>query len=199
MWNKSKLQTWATRIAAGEVCAAPAEGVYGYVADPFQQTAIEKIIEIKQRNANKGLIVLVQNVNLISKLTGELPPACQHAIDTYFPCPQSAPVTLILPLNNPAFAAELPHIAALLTGGRNTLAIRVPACPYMQEYMSETNGFLISTSLNIAGEPPVSAAAHIPAEMRNHTLILEEDHTPNQTLNGASSRIYNPITNEWLR
>ena len=199
MWNKTKLDAWAEHIKAGGVGAAPAEGVYGYVADPFQENAVRKIIATKQRDENKGLILLVRDISFIPQLTGDLPPVCQAAVDRYFPCPQEKPITLILPHNfrqNSAFSA--PH-AMLLSGGRDTLAIRVSACPYVQEYMQHTNGFLVSTSLNQSGEPAVFKDDDIPPSIQEHTLILGSDYSIKQKLEGVSSRIYNPTDDTWLR
>jgi L-threonylcarbamoyladenylate synthase len=59
MWSSRQLSPWLAALKKGEITAAPAEGVYGYCADPFNSRALEKILEIKRRSLKKGLIVLI--------------------------------------------------------------------------------------------------------------------------------------------
>ena len=60
-WPPTTLTNWLAALRAGEVVAAPAEGVYGYCCDPFSETALCKLMDIKQRSTRKGLIVLIQH------------------------------------------------------------------------------------------------------------------------------------------
>lgn len=181
---ENQLQPWLKALKSGEVAAAPAEGVYGYVADPFDDSALRNLLALKQRDAGKGLIVLVPNVaNLNYICPRHLPPAAQIAIGAYMPCPADRPVTLILP--------ALKTLSALLTGGNATVAVRCPGTPYMQAYLQAWGGPLVSTSLNTSGEAPAVSAAQIPQDIPALTLP--------QNLSGTSSRIYSPLANAWLR
>jgi tRNA A37 threonylcarbamoyladenosine synthetase subunit TsaC/SUA5/YrdC len=79
----------------------------------------------------------------------------------------------------------------LLTGDFGTLAIRLPQPAYMQAYLQAAAIPLVSTSLNISGEAPATHAAAIPTGTPSLTL--------NEPLSGTPSRIFNPMTNQWLR
>ena len=184
MFEKSQLENWVKALKNGEVAAAPAEGVYGYVADPFDETALAKLMALKQRNPGKGLIVLVPNVeNLKYVCPRNLPTVAQIAVGAYCPCPQFAPVTLLLP--------ALKNLSPLLTGGGESIAVRCPGTPYMQEYLTAWGGPLVSTSLNVSGEAPAVEASQIPSGVPALTLA--------EPLNGKPSKIFDPLANNWLR
>ncbi|HEX2859435.1 MAG TPA: L-threonylcarbamoyladenylate synthase [Alphaproteobacteria bacterium] len=181
---ENQLQPWLKALKSGQVAAAPAEGVYGYVADPFDGGALEKLLALKQRSPSKGLIVLIPNLENLNHLCPRnLPVAAQIAVSAYWGGAQSSPVTLILP--------ALKSLPETLTGGKGTVAVRCPAMPYMQEYLQAWGGPLVSTSLNISGEAPATSASQVPQGIAALTLP--------QPLSGMPSRIFDTQTNSWLR
>lgn len=177
------MPAWCAALKRGDIVAAPAEGVYGYCCDPFNTAALERLMTAKQRSPNKGLIVLVNDTAQLERLC-PLPFTAseQEAIATLWDSTQP-PTTLILP--------ALPSLSPLLTGGRDTLAIRRPNSPYMQEYLAAWGHPLVSTSFNLSGEAPATEAAQIPADIPALTLP--------KPLSGTPSRIYSPATRTWLR
>ena len=76
-------------------------------------------------------------------------------------------------------------------GGFDTVSVRLPQVDYMQQYMQAWGKPLVSTSLNIAGEPPATEVTDAPAGVAALTLP--------EPLHGQPSRIYNPATEEFLR
>lgn len=176
------LDLWLSAVKAGALAAAPAEGLYGYVADPFKAQALENILAAKQRDARKGFIVLVGNVRQLDALCPPLPEAAKAAMHTCWRAGE-VPTTLILP--------ALSGLNPLLTGGGNTIAVRLPSVPYMQEYLNAWGAPLVSTSLNISGEAPALSASAIPAGVAALTLA--------EQLSGTPSRVFSPLDNRWLR
>ncbi len=183
MWDKATLDSWCEALAHGEVVAAPAEGVYGYCCDPFNEPALAKLIELKQRSSNKGLICLVNNQQQLEQLVGTLTGAAAEAVAQHWPCPAKAPVTMLLP-----HSAAVPE---LLKGRFPTLALRWPACDYMNEYLTRWGKPLVSTSLNVSGQPPATKAEDIPAGVPALTLA--------KALPGTVSRIFDPASGKYLR
>jgi L-threonylcarbamoyladenylate synthase len=181
-WNPPELKDWAAALRLGQVCAAPAEGVYGYVADPFNLTALQTLLEAKNRAPTKGYIVLVQTTAQLKLLCPPLPQTCTEAIATYWQ-PGQPPTTLVLP--------ALPTLPPLLTGGLPTIAVRLPQPEYMQTYLQAAGQPIVSTSLNMSGEPPATRAEEVPTDIPALTLL--------QPLSGTPSRIFNPTENKWLR
>lgn len=131
------------KLKAGEVVAAPAEGVYGYCANPFDVSALEELVNIKKRTADKvGFVVLVRNMADIEQLTSTITEDMTKLMDKHWP----GQVTLLLPANS-----KLPDA---LTGGTGKVAVRMPEPAYVQEYLRNWNGPLVSTSANISGQAP---------------------------------------------
>lgn len=182
MFTQAELTPWLAALHAGEIVAAPAEGVYGYCALAFNPTALEALIALKQRNPEKGFITLISHLSQLEQLCPPLPPECQKAIAEHWH-PAAPPTTLILP----ALAAVPP----LLAGGQHTVAVRLPHVAYVQQYIAAANGPLVSTSLNVSGQPPATAAAQIPQGIKSLTLP--------KALSGQPSRIYHTLTGQWLR
>lgn len=181
-WSQPQLEAWCAVLHAGGVAVAPAEGVYGYCADPFNPVALEALMARKQRDASKGLIVLVSDIAQLARLCPPLPERCQQAIAIHWQAGQP-PTTLILPVLN--------TLPPLLTGAHGTLAIRLPHTPYMQEYLAAYGGPLVSTSCNISGQPAAMMASQLPEGVPALTLPA--------ALSGTPSRIFNPLTGRWLR
>ncbi len=181
-WQSVQIQRWLAAVQAGQLAAAPAEGMYGYVADPFNAAALEAIMQAKQRNLTKGFIVLVQSPLQLDLFCPALPAECVDAIRTHWQFGQP-PTTLVLP--------ALPSLSKLLTGGLDTIAIRQPQSHYVQEYLEAAGTPLVSTSLNLSGEEPALTVDTLPTGIA--ALTLEKP------LTGTPSRIFNPMTGQWLR
>lgn len=182
VWAPSKLQAWKEVLQSGDVVVAPAEGVYGYCCDPFNERAVYKILSLKRRSSAKGLIILcstIYDVNRVADISGPLQKDILRAMNKHWP----GPTTLILPAK--------PSTPDYLTGGRHTVAVRIPSCEYMHEYLSKWKGPLVSTSLNISGQPAVRSDKSIPYG----PIALKYT----ESLSGSSSTIYNVLTGAWER
>lgn len=140
----------AARIArAGGVIAWPTEGVWGLGCLPLKQHAVERIVRIKRRPPEKGFLLIAADVAQIEpwvRLPGGS--ADDHILATW-----PGPVTWVLPVR-----AALP---AWLTGGRDTVAVRVTAHPTSQVLCRKTGSALVSTSANISGHPPLKDALRV--------------------------------------
>lgn len=181
-FTAAQLTAFTAALNAGTLCAAPAEGVYGYVANPFNEAALQAIYTAKIRSLNKGFIVLIQNLNQLPLFCPLLPDSALEAIQTHWQPGQPA-TTIVLP--------ALPTLPHLITGGLPTVAIRLPQAVYMQEYLAAAATPLVSTSLNISGEPPATQSSQISPNITALTLP--------EPLSGTPSRIFNPLENKWLR
>lgn len=182
MWAPSVLQKWKEALKRGEVVAAPAEGVYGYSCDPFNEQAVMKLLSLKNRPVDKGLIVLCRHVKDVARfadLTGDYAEDIAKAMNKNWP----GAVTLVLPAK-----ATTP---GYITGYRNTVTVRIPKEVYMHEYLEKWGGPLVSTSLNTTGEPPARRAEQIPYGPVALTL--------KSPLAGSSSKIFDVISGTYLR
>lgn len=146
---KDALQQAVELLQAGEVIAYPTEAVYGLGCDPFNETAVYKVFHVKQRPLEKGVILVAATVEQIEsyvQLKGT--PWEEKVLNTW-----PGPYTWVLPLKH-----AMPE---WITGGRDTVAIRVSAHPTVQALCRAYGGPIVSTSANRSGQPPAKSCAEI--------------------------------------
>ncbi|MDF1684788.1 MAG: L-threonylcarbamoyladenylate synthase [Legionellaceae bacterium] len=132
-------------LQAGEVIAYPTEAVYGLGCDPFNQQAVEALLDLKQRSVSKGLIILVSNWEQVWPLVGDVPEARLEAVKQTWP----GPVTWIFPKSD--------TVPAWLSGEHDSLAIRMTAHPIARALCLHAP--LVSTSANLTGSHPAKNIA----------------------------------------
>ncbi len=142
------MASWPIRKAAGiikqgGVIAYPTETVYGLGCDPLCFTAIQRLLDIKQRPFNKGLILLADSFALLQPFI-ESSAEIQRTLET----PSQQPVTWIVPAHK--------DTPPWLTGGRSTIAVRISCHPSVQALCQLTNRPLVSTSVNFKGQKPIN-------------------------------------------
>jgi L-threonylcarbamoyladenylate synthase len=129
-------------IIGGGVGAYPTEGVWGLGCDPLNQAALQQLITLKGRGSEKGLIVIAADRAQLDPLVDwPADPAARAAIAASWP----GPVTWIV--------RAAPGLPALLTGGRNTIAVRVTAHRPVIDLCQAAGSALVSTSANRSGQP----------------------------------------------
>lgn len=129
-------------LNAGEIIAYPTEAVFGLGCDPFNVDAVHQLLQIKHRPVEKGVILAASSIEQIRhlvKIDGEV---WQKKVEDSWP----GPVTWVLPVKK--------TMPAWVTGGRETLAVRVSAHPVVQALCSQFAGPIVSTSANPSGEEP---------------------------------------------
>jgi len=137
-WQTAKM---ARLIAQGGLIACPTEAVWGLSCDPFNPVAVSKLLKLKQRPLEKGLILVAASLAQFDFLLDDLPEDWQAQLAQSWPGPN----TWLVPQQN-----RLPY---WITGGRAKVALRVSAHPPLAALCART-GPLVSTSANPTGRPP---------------------------------------------
>jgi L-threonylcarbamoyladenylate synthase len=138
-------------VQSGGVIAYPTEAVYGLGCDPLEHAAVGRILAIKERDAAKGLILIAAEFRQLLPYLAPLTPAVKKKVEASWP----GPVTWVLP------AAE--HVPFWLSGGRETLAVRVTAHPLARTLCEACDMALVSTSANHGGHPPARSDLQVRA------------------------------------
>ena len=125
----------------GGVFIYPTDTVYGFGANPFNEEAVNRVNDIKGREAGKWYILLINDINNLLKYV-EL--RSEKDMD-FFISIWPNPVSVILNLNN--------KTKGILQ--RNTAAFRIPNNRFCQKLLSEVKMPLISTSVNRNNQPPL--------------------------------------------
>ena len=170
-------------LRAGGVVAHASEGVWGLACDPFDRAAVERVLDIKGRAAAKGLIVVAGDSGSFAAELDTLDAPLATRIRASWP---GAVTWLVANQRFPPW----------ITGGRDTVAIRVPGHAQARALAAAFGGPLVSTSANRAGAAPADTAAEV-----QRTLGLEIDFLlPGETGGRKGpSRILDATTGARLR
>jgi L-threonylcarbamoyladenylate synthase len=148
-----------TRLARGELVAYPTETVYALGADAFQASALERLLDAKGRAADRGLSLLIRDAAELRRISPELPAAAARLAQRFWP----GPLTLVVPVADPAFAAvATPLGVGFRCSPQPNAAALARAAPHP----------VVSTSCNRSGEPPCLRAAEVEAAFGRELAIL---------------------------
>ena len=148
MVNRWRVLEAAREIRAGAVIAYPTEAVWGLGCDPWNEEAVDRLLAIKNRSVDKGLILVADNIRQFDFLLADLPQVWQDQLASTWP----GPTTWLVPHQN-----RLPE---WITGGHPGVAIRVSDHPLVRDLCALT-GPLVSTSANPNGRPPALSRLRI--------------------------------------
>ncbi|MCA1623096.1 MAG: threonylcarbamoyl-AMP synthase [Acidobacteria bacterium] len=128
-------------IKRGGIVAFPTETVYGLGANVFDEKAIKKIFQAKQRPNDNPLIAHVGNIEQIKLLVSKINETAQKFTEAFFP----APLTLVLQK-----AKNVPLIA---TANLETIGVRMPKNELALEFLKNCETPIVAPSANISGKP----------------------------------------------
>ncbi len=171
-------------IKQGGVISYPTESVFGLGCNPNDLAAVLQLLDIKQREMSKGLLLVAENlsqlepyINLSDSLTVN-----KLMAET------SKPVTWIVPCDylTPAW----------LTGKHQSIAVRISRHCIVKQLCSEFNGALVSTSANISGQASTKKAWQVRKRFGNKVNY----YVPGELgLFATESEIRNIITDDVIR
>jgi L-threonylcarbamoyladenylate synthase len=156
----------AEAIAAGHLAALPTETVYGLGANADDHAAIARVYAAKGRPGDHPLIVHVAHANALGAWVTEIPEFAQRLADRFWP----GPLTLVLPRSTRA--------QDFITGGQDSVAIRVPAHPMalavLRELIEITNDATVgiaAPSANRFGHVSPTTAEHVIEELSGYLTV----------------------------
>lgn len=132
-------------LRSGGVVAHATEGVWGLACDPFDAAAVDRVLAIKGRDAEKGLIVAAGRAAAFATELESLDDDVAARVRASWP----GAVTWVVPNR------RFPH---WITGGRDTVAIRVPGHEQARALAELFGGAIVSTSANRSGDEPARTA-----------------------------------------
>ena len=162
--NSLSVNQAAILLTKGQLLAYPTESVWGIGCDAYNEAAVRRILTIKQRPIDKGMIVITDSAARIESLLASLTPLQrQQVLDSWHAkiADNNQAQTWLLPipqvLNRP--------IPSWITGEHDSVAVRVIAHPLIAQLCSQMVstanpfGFIVSTSCNPSGQPPATNRA----------------------------------------
>lgn len=143
----------ARTLRTGGIVAYPTEAVYGLGCDPRNERALNRLLEIKQRDPHKGLIIIGASFDQLAPYLAALDDNTRARILPSWP----GPVTWLLPARD--------DVSPLLRGAHHTLAVRVTAHPLAAALCRAFGGALVSTSANRSNASPARTAEQVRVEL----------------------------------
>ena len=147
--NLSCLDEAASILQAGGLVAAPTETVYGLCANALDPEAVKKIYIAKGRPSDNPLIVHIADLDMLAPLVSEVSDTAKLLISHFWP----GPMTLVFK------ASDL--VPKSVTGGLDTVAVRFPAHPVIQDLIKTSKLPLAAPSANTSGKPSPTNAARV--------------------------------------
>ena len=136
-------------LQQGGVIAYPTESVFGLGCDPDNAQAVQRILDLKQREADKGLILIAAEFSQLEKYLQPIDDDKRQPVLASWP----GPYTWLWPVKD--------EVSALVRGQHPTLAVRVSAHPLVQQLCRSFGKAIISTSANPAGVDPARNADEV--------------------------------------
>ena len=155
-----ELESAVQALRNGELVAFPTETVYGLGAHAGHPAALRRVFELKQRPTNHPLIVHIDSPRFLTRWAREVPVAAAQLAERFWP----GPLTLVLP------RAE--NVQPLITGGQDTVAVRVPAHPMAQQLLTAFGGGIAAPSANRYGHLSPTRAEHVRDEFGQSVRIV---------------------------
>jgi len=147
-------------LRAGLLVGFPTETVYGLGANANNPAAVRRIFEVKGRPAGHPLIVHLDDVRYLPRWVREMTPAAQALADAFWP----GPLTLVL--------MRAPAVNDAITGGQETIAVRVPGHPVAQQLLKAFGGGIAAPSANRYGQVSPTRAEHVREEFGEEVAVV---------------------------
>lgn len=178
--------TAAALLARGGVLAYPTEGVWGLGCDPFDETAVLRLLDIKQRSVAKGVILIAGAAAQLDAFVdwARLPEDARIRVLDSWPGPN----TWIVPAR-----VDVPR---WITGMHASVAVRVSAHAEVVGLCAAFGGALVSTSANLSGAPAVASRAALDPHLLARVDGMLDGETGGRT---SPSTIRDALTGDVLR
>lgn len=131
----------ARLLKDGHLIAFPTDTLYGVGADTFNPRAIKKLFAAKGRPLEKGIPVLLSDVEYLGEIVGQTSDLTMKLAQKFWP----GPLTLILPKRD--------SISEIISPDEN-IAVRVPDNDVARKFIRAAGGAVATSSANRSGEPP---------------------------------------------
>lgn len=194
--DRAVLEKAAAILREGGLVVFATETVYGIGANALDEQAVSGIFEAKGRPQDNPLIVHIARWDDLPTLAREIPPAARLLAAGFWP----GPLTMILESSG--------AVAACVSGGLNTVAVRMPSHPVARELIRLAGVPVAAPSANRSGRPSPTTARHCFDDLSGRVdIILDSGSCPVGvestviTLAGGTPRVLRPgaVTVEQLR
>jgi len=155
-----EIETAVQALRDGELVAFPTETVYGLGANAQNPVAVRKIFEAKGRPASHPVIVHLDSPRFLHRWVREVPETATKLAERFWP----GPLTMVM--------SRAPNVHDVVTGGQDTVAIRVPSHPMAQQLLTAFGGGIAAPSANRYGKLSPTRAEHVREELGDSVKVI---------------------------
>ena len=178
------LAAYASILLKGGLIAYPTEAVFGIGCDPFNEQAVQRLLTLKNRAQDCGLILVAANWQSVADLIAPLPQSIlDRAFNTW-----PGPHTWLFPA-----AIKVPE---WIRGTHPTIALRLSNHPTILDLCQAFGGPIVSTSANIHGQPAAKTTQEVTQLLGQQLDAIISGNTQGHK---NPSRITDIISNEIIR
>jgi len=155
-----EIESAVQALRDGELVAFATETVYGLGANAQNPAAVAKIFAAKGRPPNHPVIVHLDSPRFLHRWVREVPEAAMRLAERFWP----GPFTMVMP--------RAANVHDVITGGQDTIAIRVPAHPMAQQLLTAFGGGIAAPSANRYGRLSPTRAEHVREELGDAVRVI---------------------------
>lgn len=169
MLREKELSKAVDVIQSGGIIAYPTEAVYGLGCNPFDEQAVLKLLSLKKRSVQQGLILIASNVRQILPLIKPQDPNdLARALKTW-PGHQ----TWIFPKSK--------LVPSWVSGDYDSIAIRISNHPIVKQLCDKLDQPIISTSANLSKQANLNSIKHIKSTFDDKIQLYIDAPVGNET------------------
>lgn len=147
--------------------AFPTDTVYGLGASIFNEKAVSRIFEVKQRPLKMALPVLISGITMLKNIVKDLPEYALLLAEHFWP----GALTMVL--------LKSDRVPGIVTAGDNTVAVRLPAHPVPLALIAALGIPIIGTSANLSGKPSPVTAVEVKEQLGDNVdLVIDGGTSP---------------------
>ena len=147
-------------LRAGGLVAIPTETVYGLAADATNEDAVKRVFAVKGRPSGHPLILHFADAAGIAAYTKNVPDAAHALAKAFWP----GPLTMVLERG--------PNVLDVVTGGRDTVAVRVPNAPLARTIIAALERPVAAPSANRFGRTSPTTAEHVRKDLGTDVALV---------------------------
>ena len=155
-----EIESAVQALRDGELVAFATETVYGLGANAQNPAAVAKIFAAKGRPPNHPVIVHLDSPRFLHRWVREVPEVAMRLAERFWP----GPFTMVMP--------RAANVHDVITGGQDTIAIRVPAHPMAQQLLTAFGGGIAAPSANRYGRLSPTRAEHVREELGDAVRVI---------------------------
>ena len=147
-------------LSGGGVVAIPTDTLYGIAAAALDESAVQRVFDVKERGLSTPLPLFVSDVDDFHEFGLRVPDVARELAAAFWP----GKLTIVVERSS--------RVPDIVTGGLDTVGLRIPDHPVPREIVARLAAPITATSANISGQPPLTSAEQVLRHLRDRLDLV---------------------------